>query len=96
MQQVSNYAYYPILVTEKYSKSRDELYEILKENNVFTRKYFYPLTLEQRCYKGMYADKNLEVARKMSKQILVLPMYEELQENVQQQIMQIIEEKGKK
>ena len=39
-----NHAYFPIIVSDDYSMTRDELYDRLKENNVFSRKYFYPLT----------------------------------------------------
>ena len=38
------YAYFPVLIdAKKYGKSRDALYEKLKKNKIFTRKYFYPL-----------------------------------------------------
>ncbi len=44
MEIEKNHAYFPIIVSDDYSMTRDELYDRLKENNVFSRKYFYPLT----------------------------------------------------
>lgn len=95
LNEVLNYAYYPILVTPEFSKSRDRLYELLKENNIYTRKYFYPLTPMQDCYKGKYSTVNLKNAEQMAQQILVLPMYEDLQEKDQKKILHIIDEAGK-
>ncbi|MCL4164588.1 UNVERIFIED_CONTAM: hypothetical protein GTU68_047095, partial [Idotea baltica] len=38
-----NHAYFPIFIEKEYSLSRDKLYEKLKRNNIFCRRYFYPL-----------------------------------------------------
>ena len=73
-----NYAYLPILVTEKYKLTRNKLYDKLRDHNIYARKYFYPLTADQACFKNKYRLQKLECARKMSEQILVLPLYEEL------------------
>lgn len=74
-----NYGYFPILVEENYPLNRDELYERLKEYGIYTRKYFYPLTSDQACFKNKYRDVELECARRLSGQVLALPMYEELE-----------------
>jgi len=73
-----NYAYFPILVSEDYRMSRNELYDWLKENGIFSRKYFYPLTSDQACFKNKYKKINLESARKLSGEILTLPLYDML------------------
>ena len=71
-----NYAYFPILINEKKSKiSRDYLYEELKKYNIFTRKYFYPLVTDFECYKDLYGDSDIPVAKRISHQILCLPLY---------------------
>ncbi|MDD3945314.1 MAG: DegT/DnrJ/EryC1/StrS family aminotransferase [Bacteroidales bacterium] len=78
---ISNYAYFPIFVNEKeYGMSRDELYEKLKQNNIFGRRYFYPLISEFSMYKGLDSAKpeNLPVAQKMAKQVICLPIYQDL------------------
>ena len=73
-----NYAYLPILVGEGYGRPRDALYDILRENGIFTRKYFYPLTSDQACFKNKYKKLNLKTARKVADEVMVLPLYEEL------------------
>lgn len=74
-----NYGYFPILVREDYGISRDRLYDKLKEYNIYTRKYFYPLTADQACFKDRYKEVDLRNARKLSKQVLLLPLYEKLE-----------------
>lgn len=76
-----NYSYYPIFVDEKkYGKSRDGLYEYLKENNIYGRRYFYPLVSEFPMYKGLDSAKptNLPKASKLANQVICLPIYPEL------------------
>lgn len=75
----NNYGYFPIVVGSEYKLSRDEIYNRLKENNIFSRKYFYPLTSDQACFKNKYRDANIQVARKLADQVLVLPLYEDLE-----------------
>src|SRR5690606_40018100 len=62
-ETVRNYSYFPVLVTEEYPLSRDELYEKLKQNNVFSRRYFYPLISHFPMYSGLTSAnaKNLSV-----------------------------------
>lgn len=73
-----NYAYMTILVEDEYGISRDELYLRLREANIFSRKYFYPLTSDQACFKNKYKKVDLRVARDMANRVLVLPLYEEI------------------
>lgn len=74
-----NYAYFPVYFDrEKFGKSRDEIFAMLRENGIYTRKYFYPAVNDMQCYKEMYKDSHTPVARDVSLNILALPMYEEL------------------
>lgn len=73
-----NYGYFPILIGQNYKITRDELYDRLRRENIYTRKYFYPLTSDQACFKGKYEKVNLKNARQLSKEVLVLPLYEKL------------------
>lgn len=76
---ISNYAYFPILVNSDVCKvNRDELYNKLKEQNIFARKYFYPITSEFDCYKGKFDVVDTPVAKKISENVLTLPMYADL------------------
>ena len=73
-----NYAYFPIEVDEReYGMTRDELYEKLKANNIYSRRYFYPLCSDFPTYRGLPSATaaNLSVAATVSKRILCLPMY---------------------
>lgn len=76
---VSNYAYYPIVIDEKvFGYSRNEVYDMLKENNIYSRKYFYPLTNTFDCFHGQYDASETPVALYVSKRVLTLPLYADL------------------
>lgn len=86
-----NYAYFPIFVDwKRFGKSRNEIYEQLKQNNVNTRKYFYPLTSEFECYRGKFDVTQTPVALEVSRQVLSLPMYADLEEDTIEKICDII------
>lgn len=70
--------------------TRDEVYDRLKENNVFSRKYFYPLTSDQACFRNKYKKSELDNARWLSKHILVLPFYEKLEMESIDRIVEIM------
>ncbi len=73
----SNYAYFPV-VFDAYKKSRDQVFEELKAQNIFARKYFYPLTNSFDCYKGKYNVEDTPIAKYISERVLTLPLYGEL------------------
>lgn len=87
-----NYGYFPILVNEGYPLKRDELYEKLKAQGIYTRKYFCPLTSDQACFKNKYKNVELNTARKLSEKILVLPVYEGLEPENLMRIVSIVKE----
>lgn len=73
-----NYAYFPILIdSEIYNKTRDEVYNILKDNNIYARRYFYPLISDFPTYKGLPSSRkeNLPIATKIANQVLCLPIF---------------------
>ena len=74
-----NYAYFPVLF-EGYKYNRDQVVELLKENGINARKYFYPLTNEFECYKeySSFDVSETPVAKHISDNILCLPMYADL------------------
>lgn len=78
----SNYAYFPIVVQDDYKLTRDELYDILVSNNIYPRKYFYPISNELDIYKDCKG--NTPIARDISNKVLTLPIYPDLElENVE-------------
>ena len=88
--------YYNFVITvdkNKFGISRDELYESLKQYNIFTRKYFYPLCSQFQCYKQYpsSSSENLPVAEKVTKEVLSLPLYGDLKEEDIDIICDIIE-----
>jgi dTDP-4-amino-4,6-dideoxygalactose transaminase len=87
------YSYFPILVVEKeYGMSRDALYEKLKENNIFARRYFYPLISNFEPYKELPSavPEDLPVATKVAQQVLCLPIFVELESEMIKRIVEII------
>lgn len=74
-----NYCYMPVEVNEdEFGMSRDELHERLKEYNIFTRRYFYPLVCDFPCYRSLTINTPLTVARRVAESILTLPIYYDL------------------
>lgn len=90
---VYNYPYYPIFIDNgAEGKSRDEIYENLKKNNIHARRYFYPLVSEFSMYKGIDSAKpsNLPIGKKLSKKVICLPIYPDLTEMEQDYIIEIL------
>jgi dTDP-4-amino-4,6-dideoxygalactose transaminase len=91
-EKVANYSYFPILVDENYPLTRDELYQKLKDHNIFARRYFYPLISEFPMYRGLHsaALSNLPVATRSAQQVLCLPIYPSLDFDSQKLIIEVI------
>ncbi len=73
-----NYAYFPIFIDkDKFGFSRDEVYEELKRNNIYGRRYFYPLISQFPSYKGLESAKKgcLPVAERVAGAVICLPIY---------------------
>lgn len=75
-----NYSYFPIVVEDDYPITRDELYSLLRKNNIYSRKYFFPLTSNQACFKNKYKKIELACANYLADRVLTLPFYAELEE----------------
>lgn len=89
----SNFAYFPIFVNEnEYGISRDQLYEKLKQQNIYGRRYFYPLISEFSMYKGLDSatPENLPVAEKIAKQVICLPIYPDLENSNVESTIKVI------
>lgn len=88
----SNYSYFPVLVGAKYRLSRDALYLKLKENNVFSRRYFYPLISDFPMYRGLPSANrvNLPVAAQSSDSVLCLPIYPAMTAEDQQRVIDLV------
>lgn len=88
-----NYAYFPVFIdAEKYGMTRDELYEKMKEHNVYGRRYFYPLISTFSTYRGLESatKENLPVATRIAEQVICLPMYYGLTDEDVERIVKLI------
>lgn len=84
-----NYGYFPVLFSDE--ETRNRVYEELKSQGIHTRKYFYPLTADQVCFKNKYKYEKLEKARDFSGRVLVLPLYPELELKMVEKIAEVIQ-----
>jgi dTDP-4-amino-4,6-dideoxygalactose transaminase len=93
-QSKKNYAYFPILINHQYSLKRDELYEKLKGNGYFVRRYFYPLTASFSVYEKYESasEKNHPKAHAISEKVICLPIYPTLSFEDIRVIIQLIVE----
>ncbi|MBR6147685.1 MAG: DegT/DnrJ/EryC1/StrS family aminotransferase [Lachnospiraceae bacterium] len=89
-----NYAYFPIIVDENtYGMNRDEVFDLLVKHDIYPRKYFYPLTCDFDAYKGKFDGSHCEVAERISRSVLTLPIYPDLETDVISKIATILKEK---
>lgn len=87
---IDNYSYFPVVVEDQYRLSRDELFTFLKENNVFARKYFYPLITQFKPYQKSEAF--TPKAKYLSEHVLCLPMYPHLTNELCEYIVNLIKD----
>jgi dTDP-4-amino-4,6-dideoxygalactose transaminase len=87
-----NGSYFPILIDPSYPLSRDQIYDLLKKNGFYGRRYFYPLISNFPMYQGFQSSNrsNLPNANLIADRILCLPIYPSLDANDQQKIIKII------
>ncbi len=75
----SNYAYFPVIFEANvFGASRDAIYAKLAEHEIVARKYFYPLTNSYDCYRKRFDCRLTPVAMHISKNVLTLPLYADL------------------
>ena len=86
-----NYAYFPV-VFDGFKKTRDEVFEELKSNNIIARKYFYPLINEMECYKEFPTSgaEKTPIAKHIADRVLTLPLYADLSLDDVDRICEII------
>ena len=73
-----NYAYMPV-VFDGYRKDRDQVFAELAAHDIHARKYFYPCINSYRCYRDRFDAAATPVAQRISRQVLTLPLYAELE-----------------
>ena len=69
-----NYAYMPVLFTEEFGADRNEVCRKLKEDGIYSRKYFYPLLNKLDCYKEIGRSGETPEAEYVAERVLTLPV----------------------
>jgi dTDP-4-amino-4,6-dideoxygalactose transaminase len=72
-----NYAYLPVIF-DGYKLTRDEVYDVLKNENIYARKYFFPLTNSYECYSDRFNCNETPVAKYIADRVITLPLYADL------------------
>lgn len=87
-----NSSYFPIKISKDYPLSRDDLYLLLKSQGIMTRRYFYPLISTFPMYRGLSSANasSLPQSHLLAEQILCLPIYPDLKDEVLTEIQRII------
>lgn len=74
-----NYAYFPVVFDEKkFGLTRNDVFDALEKENIFARKYFYPLTNTYDCFHGRYDVNKTPIALYVSERVLTLPIFADL------------------
>ncbi|TDQ36699.1 DegT/DnrJ/EryC1/StrS family aminotransferase [Thiopseudomonas denitrificans] len=94
LEQTTNNSYYPILIDSNYPISRDALYQRLRDNSIYSRRYFYPLISQFPMYRGLVSaqPENLATATEIAEKVLCLPIYPALTEDEQDRVISLIKD----
>ncbi len=84
-----NYAYMPV-VFDGYRKTRDQVFEELAAVGIHARKYFYPCVNAYACYRDQFDEAETPVAARISRQVLTLPLYADLNPEIVDMVCDII------
>lgn len=87
-----NGAYFPILIEPDYPLTRDGLYNKLRENGIYSRRYFYPLISSMPMYRNLTSSlpANLPVANLIAERILCLPIYSDMEPREVDRVMAVV------
>lgn len=86
-----NYAYFPVVFEEKqFGATRSEVFEALAKEGIGARKYFYPLTNTFECFHNSFDVNATPMALHMSRHVLTLPLYADMNMNIVDKICEIV------
>lgn len=91
---VPNYSYFPVFIGADHKRTRDEVYQALRDQDIFARRYFYPLISQFPMYRSYPSarPKNLPNATRLAREVLCLPIYPGLSAEDQDRIIGIVRE----
>ena len=83
-----NFSYFPIFL-KKDSIKREKIFKKLRNDNIYCRKYWYPLISDHSIYRH---DKKHDLvnAKELSNSVLCLPIYPSLSKLDQKRIISMI------
>lgn len=87
-----NYSYFPVVVGQDFPITCEQLYKKFRENDVFARRYFFPLISEFPMYRRLPSAniKNLRIATSVSESVICLPIYPDLQQSEIEEVVKVI------
>ena len=87
-----NHSYFPIMIGPDFRLTRDQLYTQLKDHDIHTRRYFYPLISSFSMYKELITQNynNMTNAANAANSVLCLPIYPNLSKDDVMRIIKII------
>jgi dTDP-4-amino-4,6-dideoxygalactose transaminase len=88
----TNHAYFPIFVGAGYPLDRDGLYDRLRANGIYARRYFHPLISDMPMYRSLASASaaNLPGANQVVREVLCLPIYPELKPEDQDRVIDVV------
>lgn len=87
----SNGAYFPVVIDpEQFGENRDSVCQRMGEQNVFPRKYFYPLTSSFACYQGRFEIQETPIAAQIAQRVICLPLYADMTEEDAQYVCDLL------
>ena len=90
-----NYSYFPIFISaNEYGHNRDDLRDYLLESGIHARKYFYPITSRFDCYSEYNFTGDTTIAERLSKEVITLPLYADLEMCCVENICELIRKYG--
>ena len=85
-----NYAYFPVVFLDTYGETRDEAAERLQAKGYYPRRYFYPCTNAFSFLGQRYAPESTPIAAAISRRVLTLPLYADLEAADVEEICRIL------
>lgn len=87
-----NFSYFPLFIGDEFPLNRDDLYKKFREENIYARRYFYPLISNFSMYRGLpsASPQNLPVATDLASRVLCLPIYPALTGADQDRVVDLV------
>lgn len=84
-----NWAYFPV-VFDGFKKDRETVMVDLNKEGIIPRRYFYPITSQFECYRGVLDIESTPVAEFIASHVLTLPLYADMDLNDVDRVCSII------